>query len=169
MPPPPPCLSGWSPKCGHRPHAVSSMAEPWPRWNIRPHPGRQHWIMGSTASAAAAPGSPSAGASAERLRGDRRSSGAGLPAAGAASREAMAAARRPASAMMAALGKVPAAERSVDRERLRAPTANPRLLHVGGGVVGEVRPALPHLGRHVFGETQAAVRVEQSICSSAWT
>ena len=42
-------------------------------------------------------------------------------------------------------------------------------LHVGGGVVGEVRPAIPHLGRHVFGETQAAVRVEQSICSSAWT
>ena len=41
------------------------------------------------------------------------------------------------------------AERSVDRERLRAPTANPRLLHVGGGVVGEVRPAIhptPTLG-----------------------
>ena len=99
-----------------------------------------------------------------------------LQSACAAFREAMAAARRPASAMMAALGTASSSAFStsafasrVDRERLRAPTANPRLLHVGGGVVGEVRPAIPHLGRHVFGETQAAVRVEQSICSSAWT
>ena len=106
---------------------------------------------------------------AERLRGDRRSSGAGLPAAGAASREAMAAARRPASAMMAALGTASSSAFSTSAFASQQGFWFPRLLHVGGGVVGEVRPAIPHLGRHVFGETQAAVRVEQSICSSAWT
>ena len=101
-PPPPPCPSGWSPKCGHRPQASSSMVEPWPCWNIRPQPGRQHWSIGSTAADAAAVelGSPSAGASAERLRGDRRSAGAGTAATGTASKEAMAAARRPASAVI---------------------------------------------------------------------
>ena len=101
-PPPPPCPSGWSPKCGHRPQTSSSMVEPWPSWNIRPQPGRQHWSIGSTAADAAAVelGSPSAGASAERLRGDRRSAGAGTAATGTASKEAMAAARRPASAVI---------------------------------------------------------------------